>query len=100
MDLMKKALIIGITGQDGSYLADFLLSLGYEVHGMVRRASTFNTSRIDQIYAEIDEELRSQYALGYTPDKADVAIGYHKIQLTTKQKDATVQTREGFYINQ
>jgi VWFA-related protein len=55
---------------------------------------------IDQIYAEIDEELRSQYALGYTPDKTDAAIGYHKIQLTTKQKDATVQTREGFYINQ
>src|SRR5271154_906862 len=55
---------------------------------------------IDQIYAEIDEELRSQYALGYTPDKTDAAIGYHKIQLTNKQKDATVQTREGFYINQ
>ena len=55
---------------------------------------------IDQIYAEIDEELRSQYALGYTPEKTDAAIGYHKIQLTTKQKDATVQTREGFYINQ
>src|SRR5271156_5493100 len=54
---------------------------------------------IDQIYAEIDEELRSQYALGYTPDKTDAAIGYHKIQLTNKQKDATVQTREGFYID-
>jgi VWFA-related protein len=54
---------------------------------------------IDQIYAEIDEELRNQYALGYTPDKTDAAVGYHKIQLTTKQKDATVQTREGFYID-
>jgi VWFA-related protein len=53
---------------------------------------------IDQIYAEIDEELRNQYALGYTPAKADADVGYHKIQLTTKQKDATVQTREGFYI--
>src|SRR5271156_3098448 len=53
---------------------------------------------IDQIYAEIDEELRNQYALGYTPDKTDAAVGYHKIQLTTKQKDAVVQTREGFYI--
>src|SRR5277367_6718630 len=53
---------------------------------------------IDQIYAEIDEELRNQYALGYTPDKTDAAVGYHKIQLTAKQKDATVQTREGFYI--
>ena len=54
---------------------------------------------IDQIYAEIDEELRNQYALGYTPDKADASVGYHKIQLTTKQKDAVVQTREGFYID-
>jgi VWFA-related protein len=54
---------------------------------------------IEQIYAEIDEELRNQYALGYTPVKTDADVGYHKIQLTTKQKDATVQTREGFYIN-
>ena len=54
---------------------------------------------IDQIYAEIDEELRNQYALGYTPDKTDTSMGYHKIQLTTKQKDSAVQTREGFYID-
>jgi VWFA-related protein len=54
---------------------------------------------IEQIYSEIDEELRNQYALGYTPDKTDAAVGYHKIQLTTKQKDATVQTREGFYVD-
>jgi VWFA-related protein len=54
---------------------------------------------IDQIYAEIDEELRNQYALGYTPDKIDAAMGYHKIQLTAKQKDSVVQTREGFYID-
>src|SRR6202453_2375423 len=54
---------------------------------------------IDQIYSEIDEELRNQYALGYTPAKTDADVGYHKIQLTTKQKDATVQTREGFYVD-
>ena len=47
---MKKSLITGITGQDGSYLAEFLLSKGYEVHGIIRRASTFNTQRIDHIY--------------------------------------------------
>ncbi len=47
-----KALITGITGQDGSYLAEFLLSLGYEVHGIYRRASTFNTSRIDHILVD------------------------------------------------
>ena len=49
---MKKALISGITGQDGSYLAEFLLSKGYEVHGIIRRASTFNTGRIDHIYTD------------------------------------------------
>jgi GDPmannose 4,6-dehydratase len=47
-----RALITGITGQDGSYLAEFLLSKGYEVHGLIRRASTFNTGRIDHIYAD------------------------------------------------
>ncbi len=50
--MTKKALITGITGQDGSYLAEFLLSKGYEVHGLIRRASTFNTDRIDHIYQD------------------------------------------------
>lgn len=49
---MKKALITGITGQDGSYLAEFLLDKGYEVHGLIRRSSTFSTSRIDHIYVD------------------------------------------------
>jgi GDPmannose 4,6-dehydratase len=49
---MKKALVTGITGQDGSYLAELLLSKGYEVHGLVRRSSTFNTSRIDHLYQD------------------------------------------------
>jgi GDPmannose 4,6-dehydratase len=49
---MKKALITGITGQDGSYLAELLLSKGYEVHGLIRRTSTFNTHRIDHIYTD------------------------------------------------
>lgn len=48
----KKALITGITGQDGSYLAELLLSKGYEVHGVIRRASTFNTARIDHLYRD------------------------------------------------
>ena len=46
---MKKALITGITGQDGSYLAELLLEKGYEVHGIIRRSSSFNTGRIDHI---------------------------------------------------
>ena len=49
---MARALITGITGQDGSYLAEFLLAQGYEVHGLIRRASTFNTKRIDHLYTD------------------------------------------------
>ena len=49
---MKKALITGITGQDGSYLADLLLEKGYEVHGIIRRSSSFNTARIDHLYQD------------------------------------------------
>ena len=54
---MKKALITGITGQDGSYLAELLLSKGYEVHGIVRRSSLINTHRIDHIYEKITSSL-------------------------------------------
>ena len=53
---MKRALVTGITGQDGSYLAELLLAEGYEVHGVIRRASTFNTSRIDHLYQDPHEE--------------------------------------------
>ena len=56
---MKRALITGITGQDGSYLAELLLAKGYEVHGLIRRASTFNTERIDHLYKDFhDPEAR------------------------------------------
>lgn len=53
--MAKKALITGITGQDGSYLAELLLEKGYEVHGLIRRASTFNTSRIDHLYKDMHD---------------------------------------------
>jgi len=53
---MKKALITGITGQDGSYLAELLLEKGYEVHGIIRRSSSFNTERIDHLYRDRQEE--------------------------------------------
>lgn len=49
---MKKALITGITGQDGSYLTELLLEKGYEVHGIIRRASSFNTKRIDYLFED------------------------------------------------
>jgi GDPmannose 4,6-dehydratase len=52
LGMSRKALITGITGQDGSYLAELLLSKGYEVHGLIRRASSFNTGRLDPIYAD------------------------------------------------
>src|SRR5215475_7529144 len=53
--MAKKALITGITGQDGSYLAEFLLARGYEVHGLKRRSSSFNTDRVDHIYADVHQ---------------------------------------------
>jgi GDPmannose 4,6-dehydratase len=59
--MKKKALITGITGQDGSYLAEFLLSKGYEVHGLVRRASNLNTQRIDHLFEDVHEENRSLF---------------------------------------
>ena len=58
---MKKALITGITGQDGSYLAELLLSKGYEVHGIIRRASTFNTERIEHLYQDPHEKNRKLF---------------------------------------
>jgi len=61
---MKRALITGVTGQDGSYLAEFLLDKGYEVHGLIRRASTFNTSRIDHIYTD-PHEVGARFFLHY-----------------------------------
>ena len=58
-DFMKCALITGITGQDGSYLAEFLLRKNYEVHGLIRRSSSFNTERIDHLYKDThDDNLR------------------------------------------
>jgi len=62
--LAKKALITGITGQDGSYLAELLLGKGYEVHGIIRRSSSFNTERIEHLYAdphETDVHLKLHY---------------------------------------
>jgi GDPmannose 4,6-dehydratase len=67
--MIKKALITGITGQDGSYLAEFLLKKGYEVHGIKRRASLFNTDRIDHIYA--DPHAESQNLILHYGDLTD-----------------------------
>ena len=66
---MKKALITGVTGQDGSYLAEFLLDKGYEVHGIKRRASLFNTQRVDHIYE--DPHVEHQRFVLHYGDLAD-----------------------------
>lgn len=75
---MKKALITGITGQDGSYLAEFLLSKGYEVHGIKRRASSFNTQRVDHLYQDPHEKER-RFILHYG-DMTDTSNVFRLIQ--------------------
>ena len=77
---MKKALITGITGQDGSYLAELLLEKGYEVHGMKRRASSFNTSRIDHLYQDIHEDSRFILHYGDLSDSTNLVRLVHDIE--------------------
>jgi GDPmannose 4,6-dehydratase len=77
----KKALITGITGQDGSYLAELLLGKGYEVHGLIRRASTFNTHRIDHLYADPHaDSARLFLHYGDLSDGARLVTLLHEIQ--------------------
>lgn len=77
----KKALITGITGQDGSFLAELLLSKGYEVHGIIRRASTFNTERLDPIYADPHEAgVRLFLHYGDVTDSNGLRLVLEKVQ--------------------
>lgn len=75
----RRALITGVTGQDGSYLAEFLLERGYEVHGLIRRASTFNTGRVEHLYAD--------------PHEHDVRFFLHYADLTDGSRLATLLQR-------
>ena len=68
----KKALVFGITGQDGSYLAEFLINKGYIVHGVKRRSSSFNTGRIDHIYQ--DPHVKSRKFILHYGDVTDSLI--------------------------
>jgi len=78
---MRKALMTGITGQDGSYLSQFLLEKNYEVHGIVRRASTFNTDRIDHLYHDRhDPEARLFLHYGDLTDGSSLRRILHKVQ--------------------
>jgi GDPmannose 4,6-dehydratase len=80
---VKKALITGITGQDGSFLAEFLLAKGYEVHGLIRRASTFNTERLDPIYADPHERGAALYLhYGDVTDGTGLRRTIEKVQPT------------------
>lgn len=78
--MVKRALITGITGQDGSYLAELLLSKGYEVHGMKRRSSSFNTSRIDHLYQDIHENSRFKLHYGDLSDSSNLIRLVHDIE--------------------
>ena len=81
MEKRKVALITGITGQDGSYLAELLLEKGYEVHGIIRRASTFNTKRIDHLYQDPHEEnVRLFLHYGDITDSSNINRLIEKIQ--------------------
>src|SRR4051794_23143515 len=76
----KRALITGITGQDGSYLAELLLGKGYQVHGLIRRASTFNTNRIDHLYQDPhDPDARLFLHYGDLSDGARLVTLLHEI---------------------
>ena len=75
---MKKALITGVTGQDGAYLAAFLLAKGYEVHGIKRRTSLFNTARIDHIYE--DPHIPSRQFILHYGDMTDSTSLIHIVQ--------------------
>ena len=77
---MKKALITGITGQDGSYLAELLLGKGYEVHGIVRRASNFNTQRIDHLYVDPHTKTNLHLHFGDLTDSVALVKLIHELQ--------------------
>ncbi|HPO90925.1 MAG TPA: GDP-mannose 4,6-dehydratase, partial [Victivallales bacterium] len=77
---MKKALITGITGQDGSYLAEFLLSKGYKLYGIIRRSSSFNTSRIEHLYKDVHEKRQLELIYGDLNDSSSLAEIIHSIQ--------------------
>jgi len=76
----KKALILGITGQDGSFLAEFLLAKGYEVHGVLRRASTFNTERLDSIYEDPHDRTSLYLHFGDVTDSSGLRHIIEKVQ--------------------
>ena len=90
---MKKALITGITGQDGAYLAEFLLEKGYEVHGIKRRASQFNTQRIDHLYQDPHVDHR-RLILHY----GDVTDSSNLTRILSEVKPGEVLLADGYTV--
>ena len=91
--MSKVALITGITGQDGSYLAEFLLDKGYEVHGITRRASISNTARIDHLMGKDEMTLFFETAPGYDMDAVNKAVAETfktKVGLTIHPKAVSI----------
>ena len=79
--MKKKALIFGVTGQDGSYLSEFLIKKGYNVHGVKRRSSSFNTGRIDHLYQDVHEKNKNFFLhFGDVTDSLAVNLIIKKIK--------------------
>jgi len=86
----KRALIIGVTGQDGAYLSELLLKKGYEVHGIKRRSSLLNTGRIDHLYADPHLDARTHFVLHYGDvtdalNICELSKKYNRMKFTTYQ---------------
>ena len=71
--MKQKAVVFGVTGQDGSYLSSFLIKKGYQVHGIIRRSSTFNTSRIEHLYQDRHKKKRN-FILHYGDVTAAISV--------------------------
>ena len=92
MDKKKRALITGITGQDGSYLAELLLKKNYEVHGLKRRSSNFNTKRIDHLYQDPHKEnLNLILHYGDLTDSSNIPA-----RISSKPRTYTAQIKSNF----
>jgi GDPmannose 4,6-dehydratase len=89
----KSALITGITGQDGSYLAELLLGKGYEVHGIIRRSSSFNTERLDEIYEDPHVESRRPFL--HYGDLTDASALVDLLTRNLPWKVTSVEARPG-----
>ena len=95
---MKKAIITGITGQDGSYLAELLLEKGYEVHGIVRKSSSFNTERINHLLeSQPDDQQRLFLHFGDLSDSGSLSKLIYKIQPSEFYNHRSSKPCEGFF---